>query len=138
MDHPIRYRIKIKRYFLLAMLWICIGLNADLCPRTQSRDLMIKNSNSKILLVEKNSYFLYHKFLYSNPKASVKNFKLRYRRNIQLSKANIQHIRPKSMLIQIHNTVYKCFSSVQFSFRQCCGSGSTGSTCFWASRIRIH
>jgi hypothetical protein len=21
---------------------------------------------------------------------------------------------------------------------QCCGSGSTGSTCFWASRIRIH
>jgi hypothetical protein len=24
------------------------------------------------------------------------------------------------------------------SFTQCCGSGSTGSTCFWASRIRIH
>ncbi len=27
-----------------------------------------------------------------------------------------------------------CFES----FFQCCGSGSTGSTCFWASRIRIH
>jgi len=24
------------------------------------------------------------------------------------------------------------------TFKQCCGSGSTGSTCFWASRIRIH
>jgi hypothetical protein len=52
---PIRYRIKIKRYVLLAMLWICIGLNADQYPRSRSRDLIIKIC--KILQVEKNSYF---------------------------------------------------------------------------------
>ncbi len=41
--------------------------------------------------------------------------------------------RPKNMWIRwirIHNTAMK--------IQQCCGSGSTGSTCFWASQIRIH
>ncbi len=33
--------------------------------------------------------------------------------------------------IRIRNKEFKYFY-------QCCGSGSTGSTCFWASRIRIH
>jgi hypothetical protein len=35
----------------------------------------------------------------------------------------------------------KSFLQVKVPFKQCCGSGSesgsTGSTCFWASRIRI-
>jgi hypothetical protein len=29
-------------------------------------------------------------------------------------------------------------TSDSYSLTQCCGSGSTGSTCFWASRIWIH
>jgi hypothetical protein len=30
------------------------------------------------------------------------------------------------------------FNGIVFRDGQCCGSGSTGSTCFWVSRIRIH
>jgi hypothetical protein len=87
-------------------------------------------------------------------KPSALKEKVRYGTDLQAYKQNI-HLKTQSLFIwrykglhgpkknnRVHRSIslvtlfFSAFGSVLFR-NQCCGSGSTGSTCFWASRIRI-